>query len=96
MAGLPDAPRSFVPQPVMGKTAAELAAYVERQRSDHRPSGDAGSSMALTTALDGASCRPRSNADRDADRRADTEDNLQRTVPPQQLDRQAADRAADA
>jgi hypothetical protein len=28
MAGLPDAPRSFVPQPVMGKTAAELAAYV--------------------------------------------------------------------
>jgi hypothetical protein len=28
MAGLPGAPRSFVPQPVMGKTAAELAAYV--------------------------------------------------------------------
>jgi hypothetical protein len=28
MAGLPEAPRSFVPQPVMGKTAAELAAYV--------------------------------------------------------------------
>ena len=25
MAGLPEAPRSFVPQPVMGKTAAELA-----------------------------------------------------------------------
>ena len=29
MAGLPEAPRSFVPQPVMGKTAAELAAYVD-------------------------------------------------------------------
>jgi len=28
MAGLPDAPRAFVPQPVMGKTAAELKAYV--------------------------------------------------------------------
>src|ERR1700687_2203163 len=28
MAGLPEAPRSFVPQPVMGKSAAELAAYV--------------------------------------------------------------------
>jgi hypothetical protein len=28
MAGLPEAPRSFVPQPVMGKTAQELAAYV--------------------------------------------------------------------
>jgi hypothetical protein len=28
MAGLPEAPRSFVPQPVMGKTAAELADYV--------------------------------------------------------------------
>jgi len=28
MAGLPDAPRAFVPQPVMGKTAAELRAYV--------------------------------------------------------------------
>jgi hypothetical protein len=28
MAGLPDAPRAFVPMPVMGKTAAELRAYV--------------------------------------------------------------------
>ncbi len=28
MAGLPEAPRAFVPQPVMGKSAAELAAYV--------------------------------------------------------------------
>jgi hypothetical protein len=28
MAGLPEAPRAFVPQPVMGKTAAELSAYV--------------------------------------------------------------------
>ena len=28
MAGLPQAPRAFVPQPVMGKTIAELAAYV--------------------------------------------------------------------
>src|SRR5215207_6253015 len=28
MAGMPDAPRAFVPQPVMGKTAAELKAYV--------------------------------------------------------------------
>jgi len=28
MAGLPHAPRAFVPQPVMGKSTAELAAYV--------------------------------------------------------------------
>jgi hypothetical protein len=28
MAGLPDAPRAFVPMPVMGKSAAELRAYV--------------------------------------------------------------------
>ena len=28
MAGLPEAPRAFVPQPVMGKSASELAAYV--------------------------------------------------------------------
>jgi hypothetical protein len=28
MAGLPEAPRAFVPQPVMGKTANELKAYV--------------------------------------------------------------------
>jgi hypothetical protein len=28
MAGMPDAPRAFVPQPVMGKSAAELKAYV--------------------------------------------------------------------
>jgi hypothetical protein len=28
MAGMPDARRVFVPQPVMGKTAAELKAYV--------------------------------------------------------------------
>jgi hypothetical protein len=28
MAGLPDAPRAFVPQPVMGKSAEELRAYV--------------------------------------------------------------------
>jgi hypothetical protein len=28
MAGLPDAPRAFVPQPVMGKTSEELRAYV--------------------------------------------------------------------
>lgn len=29
MAGLPDAPTVFVPQPVMGKSAAELRAYVD-------------------------------------------------------------------
>ena len=29
MDGMPDAPRAFVPQPVMGKTAAELRAYVD-------------------------------------------------------------------
>jgi hypothetical protein len=28
VAGLPEAPRAFVPQPVMGKTAAELKQYV--------------------------------------------------------------------
>jgi len=29
MAGLPDAPRAFVPQPVMGKSPRELRAYVD-------------------------------------------------------------------
>jgi hypothetical protein len=29
MAGMPEARRAFVPQPVMGKTAQELRAYVE-------------------------------------------------------------------
>jgi len=29
MAGLPQAARAFVPQPVMGKTTAELKAYVD-------------------------------------------------------------------
>ena len=29
MAGLPQAPRAFVPQPVMGKSAEELKAYVD-------------------------------------------------------------------
>jgi len=29
MAGLPQAPRAFVPQPVMGKTTTELEAYVK-------------------------------------------------------------------
>ena len=28
MAGLPEAPRAFVPKPVMGKTAQELRDYV--------------------------------------------------------------------
>lgn len=29
MAGFPEAPCAFVPQPVMGKSAAELRAYVD-------------------------------------------------------------------
>src|SRR5574341_1047851 len=29
MHGMPQAPRAFVPQPVMGKTAAQLRAYVD-------------------------------------------------------------------
>ena len=29
MAGMPEARRAFVPQPVMGKSAQELRAYVE-------------------------------------------------------------------
>ena len=38
MAGLPDAPRAFVPQPVMGKTAEELRGLRLWQRPGHRSS----------------------------------------------------------
>jgi hypothetical protein len=54
MAGLPEAPRSFVPQPVMGKTEQELAAYVNgKDPLTGRPVMQE-VVMALTTALDGA------------------------------------------
>jgi len=54
MAGLPEAPRSFVPQPVMGKTAQELAAYVNgNDPITGRPVMQE-VVMALTTALDSA------------------------------------------
>ena len=54
MAGLPEAPRSFVPQPVMGKTAAELAAYVNgNDPITGRPVMQE-VVQALTAALDGA------------------------------------------
>jgi len=53
MAGLPEAPRSFVPQPVMGKTAAELAAYVNgNDPITGRPVMQE-VVLALTAALDG-------------------------------------------
>ena len=42
MGGLPEAPRVFVPQPVMGKSAEELRAYVDGKDPDHRQAGDAG------------------------------------------------------
>jgi len=54
VAGLPEAPRAFVPQPVMGKTATELAAYVA---GDDPITGRPVMQevvQALTTALDGA------------------------------------------
>src|SRR5580692_2092981 len=54
MAGLPEAPRSFVPQPVMGKTAQELAAYVNSNNPlTGRPVMQE-VVQALTSALDGA------------------------------------------
>jgi hypothetical protein len=54
MAGLPQAPRAFVPQPVMGKSAAELAAYVGgADPITGRPVMQE-VVAALTTALDGA------------------------------------------
>jgi hypothetical protein len=53
MAGLPEAPRSFVPQPVMGKTAQELAAYVNSNNPlTGRPVMQE-VVQALTSALDG-------------------------------------------
>ena len=53
VAGLPEAPRAFVPQPVMGKTAAELAAYVNgNDPITGRPVMQE-VVQALTTALDG-------------------------------------------
>jgi hypothetical protein len=57
MAGLPEAPRAFVPQPVMGKTAAELAAYVAgNDPITGRPVMQE-VVAALTGALDGAHAR---------------------------------------
>ena len=52
MAGLPQAPRAFVPQPVMGKSTAELRAYVYgRDPITGRPVMQE-VVTALTTALD--------------------------------------------
>jgi hypothetical protein len=57
MAGLPEAPRAFVPQPVMGKSAAELAAYVNgKDPHTGRPVMQE-VVEALTVALDGAHAR---------------------------------------
>ena len=42
MAGLPEARRAFVPQPVMGKSADGAQGLRLRQRSGHRPAGHAG------------------------------------------------------
>ena len=53
MAGLPQAPRSFVPQPVMGKTAAELAAYVNGSNPITGRPVMQEVVQALTSALDG-------------------------------------------
>ena len=95
MAGLPEAPRSFVPQPVMGKTAAELAAYVN---GNDPITGRPVMQEVVAGADDGAgrrSCRPLRRrlpgADRPGHRRQPAA-----AVPRQQLDRQIADRAADA
>jgi hypothetical protein len=53
MAGLPDAPRAFVPMPVMGKTAAELRAYVDgKDPTTGRPFMQE-VVLALTTSLNG-------------------------------------------
>ena len=40
--GMPRTRAVFVPQPVMGKTAARAARLRRRQRPDHRPAGHAG------------------------------------------------------
>jgi hypothetical protein len=54
VSGLPEAPRAFVPQPVMGKTAAELAAYIDgTDPITGRPVMQE-VVQALTSALDGA------------------------------------------
>src|ERR1700687_47176 len=53
MAGLPQAARAFVPQPVMGKTAAELAAYVAGNDPHTGRPVMQEVVQALTSALDG-------------------------------------------
>ena len=53
VAGLPEAPRAFVPQPVMGKSAAELAAYVGGKDPITGRPVMAEVVAGLTTALDG-------------------------------------------
>ena len=60
MGGLPEAPRVFVPQPVMGKTAAELRAYVDgNDPITGRPVMQEIIEALTTAAERGAQCRSR-------------------------------------
>ena len=100
MAGLPQAPRAFVPQPVMGKSAAELKAYVDgKDPISGRPVMQE-IVAALTAALDDAhaACDARHDDVRRhgaAAARARHGGKPAAVVPGEQLDRQASDRAAD-
>ena len=80
MAGLPEAPRAFVPQPVMGKTAAGAARLCRRQGPDHRPAGDAGGHRGPHHGAERHMSAVRRAFERTTPRlvEPDTEDNLQR------------------
>jgi hypothetical protein len=76
MAGLPQARYAFVPQPVMGKSAAELRAYVEGDD----PTTGRPLMQAVIEGLTGPVPQPAAEAERSVPRlvKPDTEDNLRR------------------
>ncbi len=88
MGGLPQAPLVFVPQPVMGKSEAELRAYVEGNDPYHRQAGDAGDHR-RPDARPGRQCARRGAVRARTPRleEPDTEDNLHAAVRAQPLDR---------
>ena len=84
-----------VPQPVMGKTAEQLRAYVDGKSPISGPAGHAGSHRRAHTPRGGEMAQG-IEFERSTPRlvETDTEENLHRLFLDNQLDRQAADRSA--
>ena len=75
---MPGLRQVFVPQPIMGKTPAELRAYVDGRDPDHRPAGHAGGRRGADAPVRRATSSGPAEFDRSTPRlvEPDTEDNL--------------------